>query len=590
MRSEDRGNGDGLTPAIAGRMLALLCAIAATWLATHPYFGVIHDSRFYMVEVLRNLNPTHFAGDLYFQFGSQGSFSLFTHLYQPFVSRFGLGAASMGFAVAGEFFWVFALFCLARRLTGERYLWLSIFAVIATSSQYAFFRYGEFFVTPRLFAEALTMLALALLRSRPAASLVLLGVSAALHPLMTLPGLVAVYVYFAFAQPLWWLALPAATALAAALGWAHVQPFANLFQTIDPAWFSVIQIRSPQCLLANLPLGDLLEIVGAFFWTGVAAFLTRGQERRFLLAIWVTGAAGLACAFLGSDLARNVFITELQPWRAAWLLKLVSRICLPMVIAIPLGKSAMVAKRNANPFAITVLVTMSIILVLDTVRLIQMPYDAGFSYLSFAFVIAALMVICVELLLTDKQYRYIRGVSLGLAVVLVCMALSRWDMRTPWTKFLEAPAPPPRDLTAMLPANASIYWEGSVEMPWLRLKRADYYSCEQGTGVVFHRQTAMTYEQRTNNFAPFRLVHPDSPDTCLDFDSPKKPDRTRGGLAKLCRKEPGLDYLVMLAPIPGVRSRVWKSPARFEDARLVNGKPFVLSADRFYIYSCSDLR
>src|SRR6185295_14992457 len=39
---------------------AIACAIAVLWLATRPYPGVVFDARFYMVEALRALDPTHF--------------------------------------------------------------------------------------------------------------------------------------------------------------------------------------------------------------------------------------------------------------------------------------------------------------------------------------------------------------------------------------------------------------------------------------------------------------------------------------------------------------------------------------------------
>ena len=35
----------------------LLTLIAALWLATRPYPGIVHDARFYMVQALRELDP-----------------------------------------------------------------------------------------------------------------------------------------------------------------------------------------------------------------------------------------------------------------------------------------------------------------------------------------------------------------------------------------------------------------------------------------------------------------------------------------------------------------------------------------------------
>src|SRR3989442_9336485 len=77
------------------RTAALLGAVAVIWLATRPYFGVALDARFYMVEALHTLAPRRYPQDLYFQFGSQGKFSLFTLLYLPLLRTFGVSATAM---------------------------------------------------------------------------------------------------------------------------------------------------------------------------------------------------------------------------------------------------------------------------------------------------------------------------------------------------------------------------------------------------------------------------------------------------------------------------------------------------------------
>jgi len=576
--------------AVVVRLLPLVCAIAVLWLATRHYFGVVQDARFYTLEVLRSLHPAAFADDLYFKFGSQGSFSLFTLLYQPVVSHFGVGAAGMGFTIAGQLCWIFALFWLVHNWVGERYRWLALATAIVMPNAYAFFGYGEDFASPRLFAEALTMLALALLQSRPVWTLVLLGFSAALHPLMALPGMVVIFVYFALARPLLWLAVPAGVALAASLAWAGVAPFADLLKTIDPAWFSIIELRAAQCLLTTWSRASYAQILGVFVWAGLALLLTSGRERRFLAAIVAAGAAGLVCALLGGDVARNVFVVELQPWRSLWLLQLVSRIYTPMVLGLLLARIFLVAGRKSDPFALTALFTMGLILASSTTRLIRLPYAAEFSLYSIVLVISALGLILVQLILTGEKYRRVRQASLCFAMALIPIAALDWDQRTPWTKFLESPEPPPRDLTALLPANASFYWEGGPEMAWLKLKRSDYFACEQGTGVVFHRETAMTYKNRLDSFWPLRLSDLGRNDDCRNLDLTQKTNRSRAGLENVCRREAGLDYLVLVAPIPGVRSLTWKSPAQFEDMNLVEGKISRQVTDRFYRYSCADFR
>ena len=378
------------------RALPLLCAVAILWLATRHYFGVAKDAQFYMIEALRALNPAAFAGDVYFQFGSQGSFSLFSRLYAPFVSHFGVRAAGMGFTIVGQLCWILALGCLARNWIGVRFMWLSLAAVIVMPNIYAYFAYGEQFATPRLFAEALTMLALALLGFRPVWTFILLGISAALHPLMTLPGMVAVFAYFALARPLLWLAIPVGAIVAAALAWAGIPPFAHLLQTVDPAWLSVIRLRSPQALLASLSASSWMPILAVFFWAGIALLVTKGRERRFLAAVLIAGVGGLVCTLVGAGIAHNAFIMELQTWRSLWLLQVVSTAYIPVV------SFSLFANRNAGAFPLSALLTIGLILLSAPMRVIGQPYAADFNAVSIMLVAGASAIILVQLVLLGR--------------------------------------------------------------------------------------------------------------------------------------------------------------------------------------------
>jgi hypothetical protein len=180
--------------------------------------------------------------------------------------------------------------------------------------------------------------------------------------------------------------------------------------------------------------------------------------------------------------------------------------------------------------------------------------------------------------------------SLCVAIVLIPVAARDWDKRTQWTRFLESPSPPPQDLASLVPANATFYWEGSPEMLWLKLKRSNYFTCQQGTGVVFHRKTAMAYKGRLDSFWPLRLGDLAPEDDCRDLDGMQKANRSRASLEAVCKKEAGLDYLALMAPIPGLRSRTWTSPAEYQDLHLVDGKITGHTTDRFYVYSCGDFR
>ena len=566
------------------RLLTLFCAVAVLWLATRRYFGVIQDARFYTVEALHALDPNRYAGDLYFQFGSQGSFTLFTAFYRPLVALFGFGAAGMGAVITGQLLWLFGLYRLARNLAGERLVWLSLAVVIAMPNLYApYFGYGEAIATPRLFAEALTLLALSLLRSNPVWMVVLLGFAAAIHPLMALPGLAAAFVYLALGRPIYWSLAPAALVLAAILGWSGIQPFANLHRTLDPEWFAVVSLHSLQCLLTQWPSDSWFQVVNGLVWGVIGLFTVAARDRRFLAAVLAAGIGGLAVTLIGADFAHNVLVVELQPWRSMWLLLVVVRIFIPVIFF------SLLVKRSAHPLGLAALLSIGLILVSAVTRLIRLPYSAEFGFLSLALVVIALATIYVRLAGTGPKYRRLGQALTCLVIVAAGVAAWGWDGRTPWTRFLESDQPPP-ELTKLLPDGASAYWENSTEVLWLWLRRSSYFSCDQGTGAVFHRETAMTYRHRSDSFWPLRTADFTLTKSCASFDKRPKPERTRQGLQKLCRREPGLDNVVLIAPLSGLEPKVWKSPILFQDIHVADGVYAQRSTDRFYIYSCADMR
>ena len=584
----------GSQPAVAGtadgpqniaRTAGLLCAVALFWLATRPYFGTVFDARFYMLEALNNLYPARFAQDLYVKFGSQGSFSIFSKLYRPLLLAFGVGTTGIVLTVAGQLLWLLGLFRLARTLVGGRILWLSVAVVIGMLQVYAGgFGYGEGYVTARLFAEAFVMLGLALLPSRPYWALAILALSAALHPLMALPGIAVAFVYLALGQPIWWAVMGAGAALAAGLGLMGLAPFSNLFRTIDPQWFAVIKVREWHCLLTAWPAEYFEQIFAVVAWAIAALFLVDQSHRRFLAAALLVGLGGLVCAFLGGDIAHNVLVLELQTWRSMWLLQLISRIYVPLVLM------ALLARTSLDRFRWTTLLTMGLILAACVARPVRNPNSADFTLVSLALVIAALAVMAVHLLLAERKYRHVALVSALAGFALIPVALSRWDMRTPWIRYVESPEPPPKDLAALLPATASVYWESGLEMLWLRLQRASYFSCDQGTGAVFYRATAMAYQHRAESFWPLRTGDFTQLESCASLDTRPKPQRNRAGLQNLCMREPELDYVVLASALDGVTPRIWKSPVLFQDMQSSNRKFFARVADRFYIYSCAQVR
>jgi len=561
---------------------AIACAIAVLWLATRPYPGVVFDARFYMVEALRALDPTHFDRDLYFQFGSQGNFSLFTKLYLPFLHLFGIGATAFILTVAGHALWLFALVRLIRGLVGRQWFWLSLAMSVGMLHSYpGGFGYGENQLTARLFAEAMVMLGLSLLAARPFWAATLLGLAAAFHPLMALAGIAVALVYLALGRPVWWAVMAAGGALAVALGLAGVAPFANLFRTIDPEWLAIINVRSMYCFMSNWSMEFFVQAAAVLAW-GVGALVLAGpDQRRFLTATFVVGAGGLVCSYLGADVAHDLFVAQIQPWRSIWVLQLVSHIYMPLVIF------GLLSRTSFEPDRWTVLLGMGFVVSSSFVRLRHAtPENSNFTNFSMACVAAASVVIVAQLLPEAQKNRWVSLVSALAGFALLPVAVLQWDARTPWLRYLDTSEPPPVDLTRLLPTGASVYWEDGLEMLWLRMRRSSYFSCDQATGVLFYRDTAMAYKRRAASFWPLRSDDFTKLDNCAISDPRPGPQRNRAGLQNLCRREPELDYVVLKAPLDGVAPKIWTAPVHFQDLQ----DRARATSQPFYIYACSLVR
>src|SRR5262249_25521104 len=129
---------------------------------TRPYGGIVHDARLYAVRALETLAPGRYAGDLYLDYGGQAQFDSFSSLYAFAISSLGLSHASIALVLVGQALWLAGLIFLVRGLVRDpRQALLAVALAIALPGGYGAqnsFAYGEPFVTPRLYAEALALL------------------------------------------------------------------------------------------------------------------------------------------------------------------------------------------------------------------------------------------------------------------------------------------------------------------------------------------------------------------------------------------------------------------------------------------------
>ena len=322
------------------RTLLMSLGVLAVWLFARPWNGLWHDGRLYAVQALHRLHPAQFDRDLFFLFGSQDTFTLFSPLYASCIEALGLEAAARLLHVLGSLLWLSSAGFLLVAFRRGVWPWLCLACLLLLPSDYDPVRalgLAEPFLTPRIFGEAFGMLAIGcLLRGwrRLAAAALVLGFL--IHPLM-----LAVVALFALCfhagelsrSPLL-LAIPAAAAAAVAAALLGVAPFDRLFQGMDPEWYAQVVQLTPIVGWDSWHFDEMASrTTVSFCLVLLAGCLSSGWRARFYWSVAVAGAAGLLASWLGSGLFHNLLLLQLQPWRALWLVQLAAWIALPWLAA-----------------------------------------------------------------------------------------------------------------------------------------------------------------------------------------------------------------------------------------------------------------
>lgn len=615
----------------AGRFSVQVPALLALWIATHPYWGIIHDGQLYTIQALNALRPGRFVDDLYFRFGSQDSFSSFSLLYRPLAAAFGPAGGHFCATALGAAVWVTALAFLMRTVLDDRREALAaVLACIALDAGYGglgIFHYGESFVSPRIFAEALVMTALALwLRERRIGSAFCLAGAAAIHPIMAMTGIAVAGTWAAFEDRRALLVIGLAVMVGVFLAAVGVQPFTRLLASFDPDWFAIVWKRCGFGFVSRWDAGDALHLgaVASTLW--VAHVLGNAVERRLVVCLAVTSAGGLLATLLGGDLFRNVLLVNIQPWRVLWLDTLIANAAIAVILI----------RLPAKQFSREMFLWTAALSILTTLGL-QAPPVAALSQLLAAVAFrleirdrsplpkparlliltapAAGVLVTAYLVYGQAETRDfwqtlalagLAGAALG--VLALCEAgrpvtrlalcgaaasalagLALLDQRSGWQKFVESPSPNP-NLSAFMAGSRNIYWDGELRLLWFNLERPSYYSCQQGSGIMFYRGTALEYQRRSRGLSVLSTRDFSDSEESMCFTKPLTGQRgaaSRHELELACQALPELDAIVLSYPVSGVRFSIWEAPVEREDRENSN---MTSNFKTYYKYLCEDFR
>lgn len=565
---------------------AVLAAVTlvSLWLLGRRYPGIVHDATLYVALALNRLEPQAFARDLFFANGSQDSYSVFSALYAPLVGLLGAPAAALVVVLAGQAGFVLAAWALAARLFPAT-RWWSVALLAVLSGYYGgggAVRVAEPFATARTLAEPLVLAALVcVLARREVLALIALGAATLLHPLVAMPGWGFLVLWHAWGKP---RALAGVVAGVAALG----ALLASLPPVFDAAWHEAVVERSRHLFVLEWQLADHAKLAWAAGIAGLAVVHASALARRTLGALLAVALTGLATNLLFVDLLRSAPATALQPWRVLWLLQVAATLAAPAVAVLlwrrdragQLAAACVAASccfgRNEGVIAAALVLAAALLahggvaLRIDHRRLrlgfvavaclasvglffdirVRLPDayaprdDAAWRAYLRALSSAGALLPLAALLWLGMKSRFARAAA-ALAACAFALSVAVWDARSTWSHYVErgGAAHPFR---ALVRPGEEVFWPGASSPAWTVLARANWFSVDQGAGVVFARATALEWPARE---AASRALR-ESVAFCALTQDPEC--RIDPALARrLCRMPRGPHYLVVNGRLDG---------------------------------------
>ena len=632
-------------PLSLSQKYVIYSALVTLCLASRPYQGIVHDARLYLVQALYRLEPEKFGADLFFKFGSQDSFSVFSLIYAPAVALFDPGGAHLLFWILGQVLWGAALVYLSLTLFGVRKIAiLGIGAAYALSPNYGWgaLQYGEPFVTPRIFVEAISITAIALVnREKVAIAYAISIVAVALHPLMALPGLAVVAL---LTLPLVRVLIPLVIVgilTVSALALAGIEPFTRATARFDAEWFEIVYTRSPHAFIQQWGWHGITFLSLPFSSLALVAWRGDIAHRPIAKSILAMGLGFLLVSWLGGEIFANVLVLNLQLWRGLWLVTLLGNIfAIYAVCMLPTGGRSriyLIAAIIVNVIEAqlgSVPVVTALIVVVAGLEYWADCYLSGKMYRAMQLVGSAAMAAATLVLFanmyaigmaTDVEkpitilWREIIILAAGVGLIAWCLGYTKsarvpvivstvllvWsisivDMQEAKAKYVSSSEPPDTEIFAQIEGR-NTYWEDGVEIMWFKMRQPIYYSCIQGAGVMFYRETAIEHIRLGKIFRNLNTSDFDEKTTkhCLQKGDPlSEGPTTPEQILAVCNALPELDIMVLHAEIPELPHGSWKPefhvpPSGFKasDAADLKRRQDERQSDGLYfIYDCHELR
>lgn len=602
--------------------------IVGAWLTLHPYHGIRHDGILYLGQTLALKKPELYAGDVYFAYGSQDQFSIFSNVYSLAIDVFGLSFATHALLMLGQAAFLVTAAALLRRFVSGYGFFLGLAAIAVFPSDYGSGKvaYAEDFLTARVLAEPLCLLALYLVLRRSYVYAAFAGgVALTMHPLIALPALAAAWVCICLRHPRYWLSA-GALVIVPVLAYLGIAPFPHLLQRIDMQWLGAIESDS----MVFMQQWAWLDWASLGFDLIVMAWASRffeGDEKRFASAIFIVALGGALITMIGVDGLKNHLFAELQLWRAQWLAHLFALGLTPMLV-VRLGEDKNPSRSIAAWLLGTSLIAIGYrggIMALILALLLAGPAAANGVVLSmwvrrFVQGVCLLIALVVALkshsghqfdmtgILSDSVWdiflriptRPVFWMALAIAaigltrqfpsswptfmlgIVAVATGIDGWDQRNGWARFLENGFGYDHPFKKYIQPSQQVYWYGDITgalAVWILLERPNYFSDIQGAGLIFSREKTVEYRKRGNAFEALFFQE----GVCSVLNTLNNANRECAPsvetLHEVCSVSPGLAFIILAAKVDAYAEAEWD----FEDTAAAMVR-------RNYLYRCESLR
>jgi hypothetical protein len=604
--------------------------VLALYFMCRPYRGVRHDAQIYFGQALLRLSPEWMSHDLFFQYGSQDRYSIFSTLFAPVLRVFGVVQGEIGALLSlHALFWV-AAWCLVRRVQPSQLRWFML-AVVALMPHFyggaMTFSFQEPFLTARSLAEPFCIFAIAAIeRGRPGWALACLVLALVSHPLIAIPAWALVWYLLCERDRRWlWAGLGlSAPLLAGSLG---VVPFDGLFKRYDAAWYEHVFGSNGF---------DFMQTWGKETWSLAGfdlAFLTILSSihdmplRRLYRGAVVVGMVLLALSALLVDGLHLVLPTQLQLWRVMWIVHLLALLGLYPGLAMlwrrgPVGHLAAAAialaavivnaqAQTGGMFAaaavliaglalrrpqldrrIVVLGIVSCVVAATVMGLIQavemallvlqgirtgMPLGKLASIPSAIpqLMLALTWLVLIGAVRSRRRWALPAGAAFGL--VALAWSITAWDQRDDWALFIESHYDKPSPFGDVLRPGAQVYWPNEMLASWVLLRRPNYISIADEAGAVFNRQSTVELDRRKAIILPMRI----QTEACVELALQGRANYdinqcgyTDASVRDVCRSPGAPDNVVLMNPLQAPPRAVWRYQA-------AGSRP-----EPYYLYDC----